>query len=123
MTIEQAINQVDETCQNVYTKQEKIRWLSRLDTMIKAEIIDTHEDAAQVSFAGYHANTEPDTVLLVPAPWDEIYIRYLEMQIAYANGEQGRYNNAADLYNTLFSDYRNAYNRKHMPLTTKVRYF
>ena len=123
MTILEAINRVDSTKPNSYTQVEKVDWLSTLDGVIKDEIIDTHEGGEDVVFAGYDADTSLDTELLVPAPYDDIYIRWLEARIDYANGEYGKYNNSLTAYNDAYTLYANCYNRKHMPKGNKFKFF
>ena len=117
MTIIEAINQNDALKSNAYSQEDKVAWLSRLDWIIKKQIIDTHEGADSVSVTGYDDSTEPHTVLLVPAPYDEIYLRWLEAQINYANGEIDKYNSAITMFNTAFEAYENHYHRNHMPLS------
>ena len=63
------------------------------------------------------------TELLVPAPYDDIYIRYLEMQIDYANGEYGKYNNSKVMYNETYTVFKRYYNRTHMPKGSKFKFF
>ena len=123
MTIMEAISAVDALKPNAYSRQEKTAWLSRLDAKVKRLIIDTHEGGDQVTFVPYDRNTPTDTKLLVERPFDEIYIRWLEMQIDYATGEIDRYNNSAELYNEAWKAFRNEYNRTHRPLGTAFRYF
>ena len=122
MTILEAINRVDTTKPNSYTQTEKVDWLSTLDGIIKKEIIDTHEGGENIVFEGYTPDTSLDTVLLVPAPYDDIYIRWLESRIDYANGEYGKYNNSAMAYNTAFETYSLYYNRNNMPKHTVKRF-
>ena len=122
MTILEAINRVDTTKPNSYTQTEKVDWLSTLDGIIKKEIIDTHEGGENIVFEGYTPDTSLDTVLLVPAPYDDIYIRWLESRIDYANGEYGKYNNSATAYNTAFEVYSHYYNRTNMPKHTAKRF-
>jgi hypothetical protein len=123
MTILEAINRVDSTKPNSYTQVEKVDWLSTLDGVIKTNIIDTHEGGENVVFDGYDADTSLDTELLVPAPYDDIYIRWLEARIDYANGEINKYNNSLTAYNDAYDLYANHYNRKHMPKGSKFKYF
>ena len=120
MTIREAISQVDSQLTNVYKQKEKIGWLNHLDMRIKTQIIDTHEGADAVDFCGYTADTDPDTVLLVAAPYDEIYLRHLEAMIHYHNQEEDRCNNATDAFNVLYWEFFNDYNRKHMPKGQKM---
>ena len=122
MTIIEAINRIDALKHNTYTREEKVEWLSRLDAMVKKFIIDTHE-GDEVTFTGYDDNTDINTELLVPAPFDEVYLRWMEAQIDYHNGEYEKYNNAIDMYNTAFNGYQNHYNRTHMPKGKGFKYF
>ncbi len=123
MTILEAINRVDTTKPNSYTQVEKVDWLSALDGIIKHQIIDTHEGGEGKVFKGYNADTSLDTVLLAPAPYDDIYIRWLEARIDYANGENDKYNNSLTAYNDAYDLYANYYNRTHMPKGKKFKFF
>ena len=122
MTLLEAINRIDALKPNGYSQQDKIRWISDLDGIVKANIIDTHEGEAVV-FNGYDDNTPLTTELLVPAPYDDIYTRYLEMQIDYTNGEYGKYNNSMQMFNSAYSTYANYYNRNNMPKGKKFKFF
>lgn len=122
MTILEAISRVDAVKPNSYSQTEKIAWLSRIDATIKNEIIDTHEGAENIAFNGYDNETDTSTELLVPAPYDEVYIRYLEMQIDYANNEYGKYNNSMVMYNAAYTAYEKYYNRTHMPVSKGNRF-
>lgn len=122
MTIIEAINQIDSLKPNIYSSTDKVRWLSNLDWMVKTEIIDTHEGAEDVSFGGYTEETPLETVLLVSAPHDDLYIKWLEAQIDYANGEYGRYNNSLPTFTATYSTFNNYYNRTHMPKGTEFKF-
>jgi hypothetical protein len=123
MTIIEAINKVDVLKPNNYTQSQKVRWLSNLDGIIKKEIIDTHKGGESVIFNGYNEDTLIETVLLVPAPYDDLYIKWLEAQIDYNNAEYGKYNNSVTAYNTAYSAFERYYNRHNMPIQRKLKYF
>lgn len=122
MKIIEAINRLDALKVNTYSQSEKIEWLSRLDSMVKKQIIDTHEGGETVSFVGYTEDTDPQTELLVPAPYDEIYLRWMEAQIDYHNHEYDGYNNAIILFNTAFEAYAAYYNQNHKPVSRGRRF-
>ncbi len=122
MTLIEAINKLDALKFNAYSQNDKIAWLSKLDWMIKTQILDNHEGNPAPDFTGYTENTPLDTLLLVPAPFDEMYLRWLEAQIDYHNGENERYNNAIALYNALFEAYANHYTRNHRPRSAGSRF-
>ena len=123
MTIMGAISHVDSIKPNRYTQVEKIRWLSTLDGLIKKEIIDTHEGGEDVTFDGYDDVSALTRELLVSAPYDAIYLRWLEAQIDYANGEYNKYNNVVVAFNALLDSYKKYYNRTHKPITKDYTHF
>lgn len=122
MTIIESINRLDSLKHNTYKQNDKIRWLSKLDLMVKKQIIDTHEGAEAISFNGYTEDTDINTELLVPAPYDEVYLRWLEAQIDYHNGEYDNYSNAIIMFNTEFESYAAYYNQNHRPVNRGKRF-
>ena len=114
MKLREAIDRIDSLKHNTYTVAEKVEWLSLLDGIIKDQIIDTHEGGEDVVFEGYTDN-DMKKELLVAAPYDVLYIRWLEAQIDYYNGEIARYNNSMQMYQAAYDTYQRHYNRTHMP--------
>ncbi len=123
MTIIDAINSIDSLKPNGYTQSEKIKWLSKLDGMVKRMIIDTHEDGEDIEFHGYTDDTPITTELLVKAPYDDVYLFWMESWIDYYNGEYARYNNSVMKFNETYSIFSDDYNRAHMPLGEVHTYF
>lgn len=125
MTIKEALDRIDALKPNTYEEGEKLRWISTLDARIHRDVVLTHEhNAAAESFAGYTAQTNKNTELLVAAPHDELYLYYLESKIDYYNGEMGKYNNSAAMFNSAYTEYANYINRTRKPLCkAKIRFF
>ena len=123
MTLIEAINRIDSVKPNSYSQPDKIIWLSNLDWVVKNEIIDTHEGGESIVFGGYNEKTPLETELLLPDSHSDIYIKWLEAQIDYANGEYGKYNNSTEAFNNLYAAFERYYNRTHMPKGTKIKYF
>lgn len=123
MTIMEALHRIDTLKPNTLNQSEKIKWLSTLDGIIKTEIIDTHEGGEGVIFNGYEEDINLTTPLLVPAPYDEIYLFWLESKIDYWNGEIGKYNNSIEMYNVAYATYAKYYSRSHMSKSKKFKFF
>lgn len=123
MKISEAISRIDVLKPNAYMPTEKIKWLNELDKNIKTQIIDTHEGASLVRFSGYTDETPTDTTLLVAAPFDEMYLYWLESRIDYYNGEQKKYNNSIEMFTMVYEEYARYYNRTHKPLGHKIKLF
>lgn len=145
MTIQKALDRVDQLKPNRQARELKVGWLSELDMMIYKEIIKTHgatdgrrrrtlmelivevepeereaaaeEDAAaeEQTFSGYTPDTDPETVLLAPMPYDDVYMYYLFCQIDLQNQELEKYNNDNALFSAAYTALRNYWNRTHMP--------
>ena len=122
MTIIEAINRSDNLKFNGFAQADKVAWLSTLDMKIQKEIIERHEGGEE-GFEGYSAETPLTTELLVKAPYDELYLRWLEAQADYANGEMGRYNNSITMFLTAYGEFERWYNRTHMPKTAELKLF
>lgn len=118
MTITQAITAVDDVKPNQYTDAQKKSWLSELDGRIKREAIDKCEGADDVFFSGYDSGTDGGQELMLPAPWERIYVDWLCSQIDYYNGETGRYNNSVTVFNDNMDAFRAWYIQAHTPLQT-----
>lgn len=117
MKIIEAINRIDDLKFNTFSQDQKVNWLSKLDSMVKTQIIDTHEGGEEVSFTGYDSDTDLQTQLLVKAPFDEVYLRWMEAQIDYHNGEIDKYNISITMFNTEFEAFENWYHRNHVPVS------
>ena len=122
MTIGEAISKVDTLKHNSFDFSMKVGWLSDLDMRVKLQIIDAHEKREPVYFYGYDEDTDADTELLVQAPYDEMYLRWLEAMIDYHNSDDDRYNNAIILFNNAYEGYKKHYTRTHMPLSRGGRF-
>lgn len=123
MKIIEAINKIDDLKSNTYTQGDKVVWLSRLDAMVKNHVINTHEGGDGVPFTGYNVETDLESELLLPEPYDEAYLRWMEAQIDYHNGEYAKYNNSIEMFNAVWRNYQNFYNRTHMPKGCDMRFF
>lgn len=122
MTIYEAISKIDDYKSNVYTQPDKIGWLSRVDGMIKRLIIDAHEGGENVTFTEYNENTDLHTELLVPQPFDSIYLYWLEAQIDYYNGELNKYNNSITMFHSAFASFESDYKANHKPKVKGQRF-
>lgn len=117
MTIKDCIDIVDNLKPNQYTIKEKVAWLTFIEQIIINEVIKTHEgyDGRYDLFEGY-SEDKLSVALIVPSPYDRVYVEYLKMKIDSENGETARYNNSAALYNAHMLEFRKHYNKTHMPL-------
>jgi hypothetical protein len=122
MTINEAISKIDDLKSNVFSVADKISWLSRLDGMVKRLVLDNYEGGSDIEFTGYSEETDLHTELLVPFPFDSVYLYWLEAQIDYYTGELNKYNNSITMFHSAFETYKSDYNANHKPITKGKRF-
>lgn len=123
MTIQEALDQIDELKVNTYSTHQKIRWLSDLDGKIWSEIVLAHEGVPSgAAFMGYDDATPTDTVLLAPGPYAEIYKHWLAAQIDDNNRDTQEYNKSMIRYNQARRDLEDYWTRTHMPIVRATQF-
>lgn len=142
MTVAGLIQQYNAERPNSVDDAVKMGWLRKLEQMIIKEVIEQHEhdlnetDELSLSVIGStlyikpagslanHINTfDMATELLVPEPYDDLYIYYLDQKIAYNNNDTRVYNAAATQYNNALLCYQQYFNRTYATIKTKKRLF
>ena len=116
MTINEAISAADGLRNNQIAEEIKRAMLSELDGRIYREVIDP----CGSDFGGYTAETDGEAKLIVPYPYDGLYVTYLEMEIARMGAEMPRYNNAAIVFNEKYSAFKRWYNRTHPRSSVRI---
>ena len=117
MTIQEALDQIDELKVNTYSTHQKIRWLSDLDGKVWNEIVLAHEGVpAGTVFRGYDDATPTDTVLIAPGAYAEIYRHWLAAQIDDNNRDTQEYSKSMIRYNQAWHDLAAYWTRTHMPI-------
>ena len=114
MTIKQALELAEELRPNELSADLKLHWLSQLDGELQTNLFDRFEGSPD-PIGPYDAQTDPDTVLLVDWPYDDIYVRFLVMCIDLANGDLDRYNNDAVYFNRILHSYTAFYAHNRLP--------
>lgn len=148
MTVSEALARVDTLCPNTRSTAEKLAWLSGLDGQVTIFLGGYEEDdfrldgnphlPASSTASGPHSPTgeglgngmgrtlpyregDMNAELLVPFPFDELYVHYLHAQIMYAMGEFSKYENALVQFNSLMQAYRIDYHQTHRPRRVRKR--
>lgn len=117
MTIQQAMDKADRMKPNMMPAEDKIGFLSEIEGKIHEEIIMTHEHTAEEETRPeYDSDTDLTTEMLVPAPYDMIYVYWLMAQIDHLNQEMDKYNNDRSLFEDAWGNFADYWNRKKMPI-------
>lgn len=114
MKIKDAISNTRALSGNAVDDNTLCRWLSELDGRL---MLDFYKGSEWMS---YSLPQDEDHELLVPFPWDELYVHYLEAMVYYSNGEFDRYRNSYEMFNKKELDYRQWYARNQLPITLEA---
>lgn len=107
MTPNKAIEIIDGLRPNSYSDEDKLRWIDELDGTVQRLVFQS-DNVSQYSYP-----EDLDKELLIPAPFENVYVLYLEAKIDYYNREYANYNNSAMVFESQFSEYKKAYIREH----------
>ena len=105
-TINDVLAQVDELKPNAYSEEVKAGWLLELEGRLAVEVL---EGVPPTSDASY------DAPLLVPPPYDNLYVLYAGAMVDYWNQEFDNYANGMVMFNQALEEYRKWYQRAHRP--------
>lgn len=123
MKIRECIDRVDNYKPNKFSEEDKVLWLSNFDNSIYIDIICTHRYnrcEEPIEFKPYTVdNMEKE--MIVPAPYDEVYERYLSMMIDDKNEDIANYNNSRVMYEAAYHAFAAHYNKYHMPIGTGMK--
>lgn len=122
MTMGEAIRRADEMQPNNFSRAEKIEWLRQLDAELWEEVLQTHE-GEEWPKPEYNEETPDMAILVVPDTYAVIYVHWLQSRIDYALKETAQYNNSNAAFEYDLQRYRAWYNRTHMPLGKKGKYW
>lgn len=120
MTINEVLDEVDRIAKNnSIDRNQKIKWLDRLDRSIFNDLLQYKKDNIE-TFDGYDVDDDEDTELLAVTPYDELYVYYVLAQINLIQQEIDFYNNNYAIYEDKYRNYRDFINRTYR---TKGRNF
>ena len=106
-TLQQALTRIDAICPNAWDETAKLLWLNECENMIQTRILGT----APEQCITYDADTDRSTKLLVPAPFDRLYVYYVIAMCDYAAHETAHYADSMMLFNAALDEYAKWYQR------------
>lgn len=106
-TLQQALTRIDAICPNAWDETAKLLWLNECESMIQTRILGS----APEQCITYDADTDRSTKLLVPAPFDRLYVYYVIAMCDYAAHETAHYTDSMMLFNAALDEYAKWYQR------------
>ena len=95
MTITALIEKIQEEKPNTFTAEKLLSFINEIETEVADQLF--------IDFVPYEE--VDDTDLLVPAPYDRLYVSYVKSQVDYANEEYASYQNNAAQHVQDFRDF------------------
>lgn len=117
MTIQKALDLADQLKPNMMSRMVKIHFLDEIDKMIHGELVMTHEHtAAEETVPSYDTDTDEGTELIIPGPYDMLYVYWLMSKIDELNQETDKYNNDRARFETEYEQASDWWTRRRHPL-------
>ena len=113
-TLQQALTRIDAICPNAWDETAKLLWLNECESMIQMRILG----AAPEACITYDADTDRSTTLIVPAPFDRLYVYYVIAMCDYAAHETAHYADSMMLFNAALDEYAKWYQRTNGSVTS-----
>lgn len=108
MTVSDAIARADELRVNLLGEEIKAGWIHSVEQIV-ADMM-----GEKSSLTGNYSK-DRNVELLMPAPHDNIYVKYLAAMISYYSGDDAGYANDIELYNKSFAESSSWWIRNHRP--------
>ena len=106
-TMNSVIETIDGLKPNVYTDEDKYKWIGTVDGLISVEVFGDAEPVI------YKLPEDADKELLVKAPYDDIYGLYAAAMIDFHNKEYNNYNNSVLMFTDRLDAFKDWYIRTH----------
>lgn len=107
MTVNEALAKVKDRKPNAYNDESLNDWLNECEAMVQREIMLTVPD----EIIQYEWPDDRDKELILPRPYDAMYVTYIIMMIQYVQEEYGAYNNTNLMFQTQYQAAQGYYNK------------
>lgn len=98
MIVQEVIDRVDRIKPNGFTNDDKVAWLDEVEGRVQTEFLLLPPEKVE------RLKTVGDK-LLVPFPYDALYVAYLMAMIDFANGEYDRYDATYEMFNAKWKEF------------------
>ena len=123
MTIQRALDMANAMKPNMMDRELKIAFLTEIEQLIHQEVIMKHvHTEEQKTMPEYTVETDPGTQLVIPQPYDMVYVYWLMSKIDLQNLETDKYNNDRALFENAYDTMCDWYTRNNMPLTADTQF-
>ncbi len=107
MLVSEAIEKVKERKPNAYEDHTLLDWLNEIEARVQRELLDTAPEGVYT----YSIEEDMERELLLPKPYDVLYLHYVIAMIEFNQQEYEAYNNTVELANSMFLEAQKYYNQ------------
>ena len=107
MTVNEVLAKVKDRKPNAYSDESLNDRLNDCEAMVQRELLLTVPD----EIVQYEYPEDRDKELILPRPYDELYVTYIIMQIQFDQEEYGAYNNSNAMFTAQYQSAQSYYNR------------
>ena len=117
MNIQEALDLADQMKPNMLQRNVKLMFLTEIDRIIYQELVLKHEHTAEEEKEPkYDSDTDEGTELIMPSPYDMLYVYWLMSKIDLVNMEMEKYNNDRALFENKYGEGSDWWTRERMPI-------
>ena len=113
MKLTKAIQGFRDLCPNPYPTEQLIAWISELDGMALLDIFQTRVGNPAENWQPYTPD-DMDKELLIPAPYEGVYMDWLKSKTDYWQDESN-YSNSSKVFNNGYMSFGDYWRRTHPP--------
>jgi hypothetical protein len=99
MTIQNLIDKIQEEKPNTFTDAKMVSFINEIESDVAAQV--------NMVFKPYTTAEDMNKELMVPAPYDRLYVSYLKAMVDYANEEYASYQLNQEQHLQDFADFLN----------------
>lgn len=107
MTVNEALAKVKDRKKNAFSDESLNAWLNDCEAIVQRELLLTVPD----EIVQYEFPADKDKELILPRPYDELYVTYIIMMIQYTQEEYTDYNNTNNMFEAQYQKAQGYYNR------------
>lgn len=107
MTVNEVIAKVKDRKPNAYSEESLNDWLNECEAMVQRELLLTvPEEIVQ-----YEWPEDRDKDVILPKPYDALYVTYIIMMVQYVQEESVAYNNSLAMFNAQYQAAQSYFNK------------
>lgn len=115
MTASEAIARAKETRQGAIDYSQYLKWINVIEGRVQTEIL-----GKPLSEIIIYSEENDNISLLIPHPYDEVYIYYLCAMVDFFNEELDLYNVDAQIFDDKFEAFKKHYAKNNEGATVQI---